>query len=88
MEPKGDEVEAQAEEKAPDESNDAASVEETFQSLAVAFGETLKPLRRGATRQETEAVWTGRMRHFHALIQAQQVKVVQWYLRHVRGSQA
>lgn len=50
-----------------------ASVERTFQSLAVMFGETMAPLRRGASRQEREAVWTGRMRHFHARIQEQQV---------------
>lgn len=53
----------------------AASVERTFQALAAAFGETLIPLDRGATRQEMEAVWTGRTRHFHGRIQAQQVCV-------------
>ena len=53
----------------------AASVERTFQALAAAFGETLMPLDRGATRQEREAVWTGRTRHFHGRIQAQQVCV-------------
>lgn len=51
----------------------AASVERTFQSLAVAFGETLVPLDRGATHRDREVVWTARMRHFHARIQAQQV---------------
>ncbi|CAB1096075.1 unnamed protein product [Ectocarpus sp. CCAP 1310/34] len=50
----------------------AASVERTFQSLAAAFGETLVPVDRAATREEREAVWTGRVRHFHARIQAQQ----------------
>ncbi|CAM9816122.1 unnamed protein product, partial [Ectocarpus sp. 12 AP-2014] len=50
----------------------AASVERTFQSLAAAFGETLVPVDRGATREEREAAWTGRVRHFHARIQAQQ----------------
>ncbi|CAM9939561.1 unnamed protein product, partial [Ectocarpus sp. 13 AM-2016] len=50
----------------------AASVERTFQSLAAAFGETLVPVDRSATREEREAVWTGRVRHFHARIQAQQ----------------
>ncbi|CAM9115468.1 unnamed protein product [Laminaria digitata] len=50
----------------------AASVERTFQALAAAFGETLMPLDRSATRQEREVVWTGRTRHFHGRIQAQQ----------------
>ncbi|CAM9501831.1 unnamed protein product, partial [Ectocarpus sp. 8 AP-2014] len=50
----------------------AASVERTFQSLAAAFGETLVPVDRGATREKREAVWTGSVRHFHARIQAQQ----------------
>lgn len=54
----------------------ASSVESTFQSLAVAFGETLKPLKRSATRQQREVAWTGRMRHFHSRIQARQVSVV------------
>lgn len=49
-------------------------MERTFHSLAVAFGETLVPLDRSATREERERVWTARMRHFNARIQAQRVR--------------
>ncbi|CAM9732253.1 unnamed protein product, partial [Scytosiphon promiscuus] len=57
---------------APALSQSALMVERTFVSLAAAFGETVVPLGRGASRQEREAVWTGRVRHFHARIQEQQ----------------
>lgn len=52
-----------------------ASLERTFLSLASAFGETIEPLDRGASLQEREATWRGRIALFETLMRQQQVSL-------------